>query len=62
MKHVKVTPAFNSDRNRRDDMSAAMRVLNQQIADEERRQSEALGYRMILRGPQLLEAMGRNVA
>ena len=29
--------------------------------DEERRQSEALGYRMILRGPQLLEAMGRSV-
>ena len=47
---------------RRQDMSAAMRVLNQQIADEERRQSEALGYRMILRGPQLLEAMGRNAA
>lgn len=47
---------------RRQDMRAAMRVLNQQIADEERRQSEALGYRMILRGPQLLEAMGRNVA
>ncbi|MCC6942290.1 MAG: hypothetical protein IT551_11870 [Novosphingobium sp.] len=47
---------------RRQDMRAAMRVLDQQIADEERRQSEALGYRMILRGPQLLEAMGRNVA
>ena len=45
---------------RRQDMRAAMRVLDQQIADEERRQSEALGYRMILRGPQLLEAMGRN--
>ena len=47
---------------RRQDMRAAMRVLDQQIADEERRQSEALGYRMILRGPQLLKAMGRNVA
>ena len=47
---------------RSQDMRAAMRVLDQQIADEERRQSEALGYRMILRGPQLLEAMGRNVA
>ena len=47
---------------RRQDMRAAMRVLDQQIADEERRQSEALGYRMILRGPQLLEAMGRNAA
>ena len=47
---------------RRQDMRAAMRVLDQQIADEERRQSEALGYRMILRGPQLVETMGRNVA
>lgn len=57
-----MTPRLNRLIARRDDMSAAMRVLNQQIADEERRQSEALGYRMILRGPQLLEAMGRNVA
>jgi len=47
---------------RRQDMRAAMRVLDQQIADEERRQSEALGYRVILRGPQLLEAMQRSVA
>lgn len=47
---------------RRQDMRAAMRVLDQQIADEERRQSEALGYRMILRGPQLLEAMTRRKA
>ena len=56
-----MTPRLNRLIARRDDMSAAMRVLDQQIADEERRQSEALGYRMILRGPQLLEAMGRSV-
>lgn len=45
---------------RREDMRAALRVIDQQIADEERRQSEALGYRVILRGPQLLEAMTRK--
>lgn len=57
-----MTPRLNRLIARRQDMRAAMRVLDQQIADEERRQSEALGYRVILRGPQLLEAMGRNVA
>lgn len=56
-----MTPRLNRLYARRQDMRAAMRILDQQIADEERRQSEALGYRMILRGPQLLEAMGRNV-
>ena len=57
-----MTPRLNRLYACRQDMSAAMRVIDQEIADEERRQSEALGYRMILRGPQLLEAMGRNVA
>lgn len=47
---------------RREDMRAALRVIDRQIADEERRQSEALGYKVILRGPQLLEAMQRRVA
>lgn len=47
---------------RREYLRGQLRIIDQQIADEERRQSEALGYRMILRGPQLLEAMGRNVA
>ena len=53
---------FRYEQVSRNSKRAAMRVLDQQIADEERRQSEALGYRVILRGPQLLEAMGRNVA
>lgn len=44
------------------DLEAALRIVRQDRRDEERRQSEALGYRVILRGPQLLEAMGRRVA
>ena len=44
------------------DQEAALRIVRQDRRDEERRQSEALGYRVILRGPQLLEAMGRSVA
>lgn len=44
------------------DLEAALRIVRQDRRDEERRQSEALGYRVILRGPQLLEAMGRSVA
>jgi hypothetical protein len=44
------------------DLEAALRIVRQDRRDEERRQSEALGYRVILRGPQLLEAMQRSVA
>lgn len=42
------------------DLEAALRIVRQDRRDEERRQSEALGYRVILRGPQLLEAMTRK--
>lgn len=42
------------------DLEAALRIVRQDRRDEERRQSEALGYRVILRGPQLLEAMQRS--
>ncbi len=45
---------------RRDDMQAGLRTLEAAIRDEERRQSEALGYRVILRGPQLVEAINRR--
>lgn len=44
------------------DLEAALRIVRQDRRDEERRQSEALGYRVILRGPQLLEAMTRRNA
>ena len=44
------------------DLESALRIVRQDRRDEERRQSEALGYRVILRGPQLLEAMQRSVA
>lgn len=46
---------------RREDMRAALRVIDRQIADEELKQSRALGYFAVpLRGQQLLEAMGRQ--
>jgi len=57
-----MTPRLNRLIARREYLRGQLRIIDQQIADEERRQSEALGYRMILRGPQLLEAMGRNAA
>lgn len=42
------------------DLESALRIVRQDRRDEERRQSEALGYKVILRGPQLLEAMQRS--
>lgn len=57
-----MTPRLAQIMKQEADLEAALRIVRQDRRDEERRQSEALGYRMILRGPQLLEAMGRNAA
>ncbi len=57
-----MTPRLAQILKQEADLEAALRIVRQDRRDEERRQSEALGYRVILRGPQLLEAMGRSVA
>jgi len=57
-----VTPRLALIMKQEADLEAALRIVRQDRRDEERRQSEALGYRVILRGPQLLEAMQRSVA
>lgn len=57
-----MTPRLAQIMKQEADLEAALRIVRQDRRDEERRQSEALGYRVILRGPQLLEAMGRAVA
>jgi hypothetical protein len=57
-----MTPRLAQILKQEADLESALRIVRQDRRDEERRQSEALGYRVILRGPQLLEAMGRRVA
>lgn len=57
-----MTPRLAQILKQEADLEAALRIVRQDRRDEERRQSEALGYRVILLGPQLLEAMQRSVA
>ncbi len=55
-----MTPRLAQIMKQEADLEAALRIVRQDRRDEERRQSEALGYRVILRGPQLVEAINRR--